>query len=277
MDSAAFVCRLVSGAAVQINANGYNSHETGAKFGVTTVDFDLLYTVSGHYTYLINGSKQESPAGTLLLVAPGDVVSCVTAENSRQIYCHFQLLDREFHSLSFPVSAHRLEAGDTLGPLFAREYNRFRYAENPVPLESVLKLAAIEALQQTPMDITAFAGANRAVMPPQLMELLVYLNNNAGASITVADMARQMNMDESYFSRYFTKYLGVSPVKYLGRIRMEAARTLLFQSSRTVEEIAQHLGYANGFVLSKKFREYFGMSPTKYRKSVNGSEGSPVM
>ena len=277
MDPSAFVCRLVSESAVQINANGYNAHQKGRKFSITTVDFDLLYTADGCYSYLINGQLLESPAGTLLLTTPGDVVSCVASEDSRQIYCHFQLLDQEYHSLSFPLASPRLEAGQLIAPLFAREYARFLHLENSAALETVLKLAAMEALQQSPMDVTAFAGANRAVMPPKLMELLIYLNNNAGTPITVADMARRMNMDESYFSRWFTKYLGMPPSKYLGRIRMETARTLLFQTSRTVEEIAQHLGYANGFVLSKKFREYFGMSPTKYRKSVNGSSASPLM
>ena len=277
MDASAFVCSLISKSSVQINANGYNTHEKDRKFSVTTADFDLLCTLEGRYAFLINGRSVDSPAGTVLLIAPGDTVSCVAAEDSRQIYCHFQLLDREYHSLSFPLIAHRLEAGDLLVALVSREYARFRHSENPVPLETALKLCAVEALQQTPMDVTAFAGANRAVMPPQLMELLVHLNNNAGNPPTVAEMARQMNMDESYFSRYFTKYLGMPPSKYLGRVRMEAARTLLFQTSRTVEEIAQHLGYANGFVLSKKFREYFGMSPTKYRKSVNGSEITPLM
>ncbi len=277
MGSAAFLCRLVADAAVQLNVSGYNRHDAGQKFGITTVDFDLLYTISGRYSYLINGTPWESPAGALLLVAPGDTVSCLAVEESCQLYLHFQLLDKEFHRLHFPVASPRLEAEAALGPLFLREYDLFRQEGNPLPLESLCRLAAMETICRSPVDIPAFAGANKAVLPPALMELLIYLNNHAEAPVSVSEMARQMSMDESYFSRYFTRHMGLSPSRYLTRLRMEAARTLLFQTELSVEEIALRLGYANGFVLSKKFREYFGKSPTKYRKEINGSGEIPVI
>ncbi len=272
-----FLSRLVSGAQVQINANGYNRHAAGARFGITTVDFDLLYTISGAYAYLVNGEPLESFAGALLLVAPGDEVSCVASEDSRQLFCHFQLLDWDYHSLVFPITEHRLPEEAALVPLFLREYEVFRTDGDAAPLASVLRLAALEVLRLDPPRLRAFATANEAVMPPALTELLVYLNNHVSEPLTVRSMARRLNMDESYFCRYFTRYLRLSPSRYVARLRMETARTLLFQTSMSLQEIAEQVGYSSAFVLSKKFRSWYGKSPTKYRNEVNGALAAPIM
>ena len=272
-----FLTRLVSGAQVQINANGYNRHGAGARFGITTVDFDLLYTISGSYAYLVNGEPLESPAGTLLLVAPGDEVSCVAAEDCRQLFCHFQLLDWDYHSLVFPVRCRQLPEESGIAPLFLREYEVFRSDGDPFPLSAVLRLAALDVLRLDPPGLGAFATANEAVMPPALTELLVYVNNHVSEPLTVRSLARRMNMDESYFCRYFTRYLRLSPSRYVARLRMEAARTLLFQTSLSLQEIAEQVGYSSAFVLSKKFRSWYGKSPTKYRNEVNGAGDSPIM
>ena len=277
MSERRFLSRLVAGAGVQINSNGYNEHAAGVRFGITTADFDLLYTRAGAYAYLINGVPTESPAGTLLLISPGDEVSCVALEDSRQIFCHFQLLDWDYHSLVFPIGLHRIAGETSLAPLFLREYDAFRAENDPAPLSAVLRLAALEILRTDPTGPRAFAAANEAVMPPALTELLIYVNNHVSEPLAVGSLAKRMNMDESYFCRYFTRYLRMPPSRYVARLRMETARNLLFQTSLSLQEIAEQVGYSNAFVLSKKFRAYYGQSPTKYRKAVNGAEAAPIM
>ena len=86
----------------------------------------------------------------------------------------------------------------------------------------------------------------------------------------VKEVADRMGISWEHFSRSFRKATGVSPIKYLNDIRMQAAINLLINTEDSVENIAAVCGYGSGNYFSKVFRKYSERTPSEYRNSIKG-------
>lgn len=72
-------------------------------------------------------------------------------------------------------------------------------------------------------------------------------------------------MSNTYFRKIFTFQYRMSPVKYLTMLRMDRAAELLKTEKYSCVQISDMLGYQNSYYFSKVFKDYFGVSPTKYK------------
>lgn len=83
--------------------------------------------------------------------------------------------------------------------------------------------------------------------------------------VTVAAYARCAGLSEPQFRRVFGRAMGLSPVRHLARLRMERACWLLRHTSRTIEAIADDVGYAEPAFFARLFRREMKASPGAYR------------
>ena len=95
-----------------------------------------------------------------------------------------------------------------------------------------------------------------------------YISDNYAYDINVEDVAAHVGIDRTYLYRIFMEHLGVSPVRYLLRVRMERACELLSKTTLSVYEISLSTGYTDTSHFSGTFKKYFGMSPTQYRRKM---------
>lgn len=89
--------------------------------------------------------------------------------------------------------------------------------------------------------------------------------------LTVASLAKKVNMSRARFHVHFENTLGVSPMRYVRIKRMEKAKELLLTTDMDMAHIAQAVGYADPFHFSRNFRKTVGISPRGYRQrqSIN--------
>jgi AraC-like DNA-binding protein len=92
-----------------------------------------------------------------------------------------------------------------------------------------------------------------------------YLNENFSENIKMTELAKMENMCMTTFNLHFKKYVGVTPTKYIIKLRMQLAVDLLLNSDLTIQEIASRCGYNDYNFFTKIFKNEFGMPPTKYR------------
>lgn len=78
-------------------------------------------------------------------------------------------------------------------------------------------------------------------------------------------IATELLISPSYLSRNFTRIQGESLTSYLTKCRLENARKLLSNTALSVAEISERSGYRDLFYFSKRFKNAFGISPSKYR------------
>ena len=78
-------------------------------------------------------------------------------------------------------------------------------------------------------------------------------------------MAAACGLSKYRLAHKFKEYMGIAPVQYITKIRMDKSKRLLSESTMPVREIAGVLGYDNALYFSRLFRKHEGMSPTEYR------------
>ncbi len=85
----------------------------------------------------------------------------------------------------------------------------------------------------------------------------------------IQELARKTGLGRVRFSTEFKRVFGVPPAKFIMRKRLEHARYLLLNTNRTLEDIADELGFSDAFHFSKSFKSGIGFPPKEFR--VRGS------
>jgi len=81
----------------------------------------------------------------------------------------------------------------------------------------------------------------------------------------VGALAADLSVSKEHLIRIFSRYVGVSPGKYLIRTRLEHAAVLLRNSDASLDEVARKVGFANGNYLGKVLRRYLNIPTQEYR------------
>lgn len=84
---------------------------------------------------------------------------------------------------------------------------------------------------------------------------------------TLAELSRQFGIAQTSMKLCFKAVYGSSIYQYMKTYRMQTARVLLQDTSRSVTEIAATLGYDNPSKFSEAFKKEYGISPTLFRNS----------
>ncbi len=90
------------------------------------------------------------------------------------------------------------------------------------------------------------------------------------SSITPEKLAEITYMSYSKFRKIFKEYTGFSPSQYIQEVRINMAKEILTNTSRSIKEIAFELGYENKDYFFTVFRKATGMTPTSYRRYTQG-------
>ncbi|MEI8039812.1 MAG: AraC family transcriptional regulator [Verrucomicrobiota bacterium] len=78
-------------------------------------------------------------------------------------------------------------------------------------------------------------------------------------------LAERTHIEPTYFVRLFSAVVGLSPMAYVNRRRLELATNLLRRHDITVGEVGAMSGWVDANYFSRSFRKHFGMTPSRYR------------
>lgn len=96
--------------------------------------------------------------------------------------------------------------------------------------------------------------------------VLEYINMNYYERITNELLASKTKYGTSHFRKLFTEIVGISPLQYVTKVRMEKAKELLYSDINKISEIAELVGFENVYYFSNTFKKYYGLSPLNYIK-----------
>lgn len=90
-----------------------------------------------------------------------------------------------------------------------------------------------------------------------------YINEHLTENISIGDLADSASMSETYFRRLFTQKFGMSPVKYISKMRANFAKELLGTGCYSVSEIAARCGFNDVNYFSLFMKKQTGLPPSK--------------
>ena len=114
----------------------------------------------------------------------------------------------------------------------------------------------------------AETGWLRAAGDPLVGAALAALHRRPDRPWSLRGLASEVNVSRSTLARRFVAVLGVAPLTYLSRWRMEVAARALRDSDATVATIARNVGYASEFAFTRAFARMRGLPPGRYRAAV---------
>jgi transcriptional regulator GlxA family with amidase domain len=96
--------------------------------------------------------------------------------------------------------------------------------------------------------------------------LRLWISENLGdPQLSVESLARQAQMSPRNFARVYKRKIGRTPAKALELFRLEAARRMLEDSQRNIDQIAQLCGFGDEERMRDTFYRHLSVSPREYR------------
>jgi len=92
------------------------------------------------------------------------------------------------------------------------------------------------------------------------------ITGDVAKPLSAGDMAAELGMTESRFSRFFRRATGNSFTDFVNRIRVNRACQLLMETDRLVTHICYEVGFNNVANFNRRFLEIKGMTPTEFRR-----------
>ncbi|MGI6622088.1 MAG: response regulator transcription factor [Acetivibrionales bacterium] len=102
-------------------------------------------------------------------------------------------------------------------------------------------------------------------------KVLQYLNQNYASNIKLSDIANHVHMNESYLSTIIKKQTGYGFTDILSQIRVNHAKSMIENSSLSVNDIAERVGFSSWSYFSRVFKKSTGLSPAEYRKKIRSN------
>ncbi|MFJ1665694.1 GlxA family transcriptional regulator [Streptomyces bottropensis] len=114
-------------------------------------------------------------------------------------------------------------------------------------------------------QFSAQLAAQTAQREP-LRDVQQWITEHPAADLGVERLAARARLSPRHFARAFRAETGMTPGRYVDRVRLEHARRLLEDTADGVEEISRTCGYGTAEAMRRAFVKALGASPAEYRR-----------
>lgn len=101
-----------------------------------------------------------------------------------------------------------------------------------------------------------------------LQEIDRYIRRHLDGDLSLAVLAKQSNLDATYFHKLFTAAFGKTPAKLVLDYRIAAVKTGLLDGKESLDDLATRCGFSSASYMGYKFRQITGQTPSQYRKAM---------
>ncbi|MBB6670233.1 helix-turn-helix domain-containing protein [Cohnella nanjingensis] len=240
--------------------------------GLTREDGPLLlfqYTLAGEGAVEIGERKEAVGAGRAFLVdIPGDHRYYLPADKPE--WAFYFLLFRP--RLVMPAwEAIKAKLGDVVDlPAGSAPIRQLRAIfEDARDGKIADPYSASSHVYQFVMALARFASSpdrGQEAWPAAVRSAVRYIDTNYAGMIGQAQLAAESGLSKYHFLRTFSRYVGLTPIDYVNRVRIERSIELLGRSDCNIEAIASAVGYSSGSYFIKVFRKLTGQTPGQFRE-----------
>ena len=136
-------------------------------------------------------------------------------------------------------------------------------------IENQLENKVNAQLEQMMFEMFSLLLAEQPLSPKvdnRIGAAISFIEENIAEQLQIKRLAESAFLSETQFKKLFTQQIGMSVMKYVTKLRMEKAQALLTHTDYPLQIIGEKVGYKEPSVFSRKFSQYFGLSPIKFKK-----------
>ena len=148
-----------------------------------------------------------------------------------------------------------------------RVFTSIGWAADPQLLARLVERTTTPELARWIADVTGLhrVTEGRLVEDELVANAQLWLENRFAGEARIADLAHDLAVSEQTLLRHFRRHLSMTPRDYVRKLRMEAARSMLLQTTRSVQQVAALVGYDDVHAFAKVFRQLTGCSANQFR------------
>ncbi|MFJ6787248.1 GlxA family transcriptional regulator [Streptomyces angustmyceticus] len=109
-----------------------------------------------------------------------------------------------------------------------------------------------------------------------LRDVQQWIAENPAGDLSVDALAERARLSPRHFARAFRDEVGMTPGRYVDRVRLEAARRHLEDTVDGIEQVSRHCGYGTPEAMRRAFLRALGASPAEYRRRFR-TAGPPLI
>ncbi|RUO25382.1 AraC family transcriptional regulator [Aliidiomarina minuta] len=99
-----------------------------------------------------------------------------------------------------------------------------------------------------------------------------FMHDNSHRALELTDFARFTGISTHHFSKKFRQLTGDSPIRYFNHMKIRQAQSMLKETSHSVRQIGQTLGFDDPYYFSRLFKKVTGIAPSAYRQEYADSD-----
>lgn len=167
--------------------------------------------------------------------------------------------------LVFPALCSSLSPEDYEKIIFHMQEIRKLYYSLPACAFLSIKIHILHVLELLFQTDCFLENTQSSKEEDSLKKIIEYIHTNYANPISLQSLADICFMSPNYFCHYFKQKIGKPPIAFINEYRIQKACQMLSDSELPVSQIALSVGFDNFSYFIRKFREYKGVTPKKYR------------
>jgi transcriptional regulator GlxA family with amidase domain len=130
------------------------------------------------------------------------------------------------------------------------------------------KIFALDIDRKTQSPFIMFNAQKKHEDDP-IRQAQEFIEENISEKISVEELSSRFAIGRRHFERRFKKATNNTPIEYIQRVRIEAAKKQLERSAKNVNEVMYDVGYTDNKAFRGVFKKITGLSPVEYRNKYN--------
>lgn len=142
-----------------------------------------------------------------------------------------------------------------------------KYTSREIAIQAS-KFFALEIDRKSQSPFVMFNGQKKHEDEP-IKQAQEFIELNIADKISVEHLACKFAIGRRHFERRFKKATNNTPIEYIQRVKMEAAKKSFERSTKNVSEVMYDVGYCDIKAFRTVFKKITGLSPIEYRNKYN--------
>ncbi len=239
--------------------------------------FELTIVKAGEGEIVTDDKKSKVSGGDIYLSFPCDMHEIIS-DRKKPLQFDFFSFKTELSPFSDELEAIMQNFASPDARIFKSE-RASTLVENIIAElneeESVLKKEAVSSLLRLILIeiIRSFKGESKKVRHSESSEafcyqIMNYINTHIYTIKNLSELAFVFDYNYSYISAFFKEHTGETLASYYKRRKIEIAKQLMREGELSESHIAELLGYSTLYAFIKAFKNYTGMAPGTFKKSL---------
>lgn len=229
---------------------------------------ELNFITEGHFTYFIDEKSYDVIPGDVIIVPAGTLHKINSIDNDLSyslLYCKKRHIPYSVisHFKKIPYLYRNPNISNDIKHIFDVIEKEFNHPDDFSNDEILLHVQMLFFLLVRNLDTITPVQSNNV----HVKGILQYIQKNFSQNITLEELSEVFSLSTEHISRIFKKETGFNFIEYLTTVRLhEAEKLLLADKKMPISEIATKCGFNDSNYFSGRFRNFYKVSPSQFRK-----------